>query len=60
MGNDYGSGQHSRYSDSIRAGRSGDRIPMGARFFAPVQTGLRPTQPRTGSFPWGKAAGVWH
>jgi hypothetical protein len=31
----------SRYSDSLRAGRSWDRSPVGARFSALVQTGPR-------------------
>ena len=47
-------GYHSRYSDPLRAGRCGDRIPVEARFSAPVQTGLgaHPASctMRTGSF----------
>jgi len=35
----YWPGELSRYSDSIRAVRSWDRIPVGARFSAPVQAG---------------------
>ena len=33
----------SRYSDSLRARRSRDRNAVGARFFAPVQTGCKAT-----------------
>ena len=39
------SGYRSRYSYSPRAGRSGERIPLRARFSAPVQTGPGATQP---------------
>jgi hypothetical protein len=50
------------YSDSLRAGRSGDRIPVVARFSTPAQTDLRPTQPPvrrvTGLLLWGKAVGA--
>jgi hypothetical protein len=31
-----GPGYLSRYSDSVRAGRAGDQIPVGARFSVPV------------------------
>jgi hypothetical protein len=34
-----GPGELSRYSDSLRAGRSRDRMPVEASFSAPVQTG---------------------
>ena len=48
-------GYLSRYNDWLRAGRSGDRIPLGARFYAPVQTGpgAHPVSCTmdTGSFP---------
>jgi hypothetical protein len=50
--------QHSQYSDWLRAGQSGDWIPVGARFSALVQTGpgAHPASCTmgTGSFPWAK------
>ena len=50
-----------RYSDSLRAGRSGDRMPVGAIFSAPVQTGpgAHPASyiMGTGSFPGVKRPG---
>jgi hypothetical protein len=48
-------GKRSRYSDCLRAGRSGNRNPVGAGFSAPVQTGLEAHTSSctmgTGSFP---------
>ena len=57
-----GPGQLSRYSNSLLAGRSGDRIPLEARFFAPVQTvlGAHPASYTMGTgsfFPVVKRAG---
>ena len=47
------------YSDSLLAGRSGYRIPVGMKFSAPIQTspGAHPASYTMGTS--GKAAGVW-
>jgi hypothetical protein len=51
----------SQHSDSLRAGRSGDRIPVGGEFSSPVQTepGAYPASYKmgTGSFPGVKWPG---
>ena len=50
-------------SDSLWAGRSGERIPVELRFSAPVQTGPEahpaPYSWIPGLFPGGKVAGAW-
>jgi hypothetical protein len=55
-------GQHSLHGYSLQGIRSGDRIPEGARFSAPVQTDLRgppsPLYNRWRVMPGGKAAGA--
>jgi len=52
-------GKRSRYSDWLRAGQAGDLILVGARFSAPVHTGLgaHPASCTmgTGSFPGVKS-----
>ena len=54
-------GELGRYSDSLRAGRYRDRIPVGVKFSAPVQTGpgAYPASCTmgTGSFPGVKGPG---
>ena len=47
-------GNRSRYSEWLRAGRSGDRIPVRARFSAPVQTGPGAHPASCTMFPGGK------
>ena len=51
----YDPGKLSPGSDSLLTGRAGDRIPLGARFSAPIQTGpgAHPASCTmgTGSFP---------
>ena len=58
----YGSIFHLAWDgDSLRVGRSGDRFPVGARFFAPFQTGPEAYPASctmgTGSFPGVKRQG---
>jgi hypothetical protein len=57
----YGPGSSVAIPTELRAGRSGDRIPVGAIFFAPVQTGpgAHPASCTmgTGSFPGLKRLG---
>ena len=58
-----GPGQLSRYSDSLRAGQSGDRIPIGGEIFRtrPHLPWGPPSLLYNGYlvFPGGKAAGAW-
>jgi hypothetical protein len=59
-----GPGYRSRYSDSLRAGRSRDGTAVRVRFSHLSRLALGPTQPSIqrvpGIFPGGEAAGAWH
>jgi hypothetical protein len=59
----WGLGKHSPYNNYLWAGRYGVRIPVGARFSAPIQAspGAHPFSctVSNGSFFWGAAARVW-
>ena len=50
-------GQLSRYSNSLRAGRSGDRMTVWEKVSAQVQNSSKAHAMGTGFFPTGKAAG---
>jgi hypothetical protein len=56
-----GTGYRSRHSDSLRAGRSGDQIPVASRYSIPVHNGpgIKPSSCTmgTGSFPGVKRPG---
>jgi len=49
-------GYRSWFSDLLQIGRSGDRIPLGARFSTHIQAGTG-VHPATGSFPEVKQPG---
>ena len=56
-----GPGYHSRHSDLLRAGRFRDRIPVGARFSAPIRPYGSPSLlcNRYRGIPGGKKSGPW-
>ena len=58
-----GPGYRSRYGDSLRAGRFGDRTAVRVRFSHPSRLALGPSQPSIqwvpGIFPGGEAVGAY-